>query len=224
MNKISCAVLAAGMVLTIIISNIGSVVRDGRELDELRNSVLRLHILADSDSKSDQQLKLMVRDTLLEHSDEIFGNADSLETAEKNAQENLGLIRELAEETLRKNGCTDSVSAELTDMHFDKRIYGDITMPAGEYRALRVTIGSAQGHNWWCVMYPPLCIPAACEYTDDSEDEESATESAVTGEITDDKETGEEFFDENQQDILYHPEKYEIRFALWDKLKSWFRN
>ncbi len=224
MNKISCAVLAAGMVLTILISNIGSVVRDGRELDELRNSVLRLHILADSDSKSDQQLKLMVRDTLLEHSDEIFGNADSLETAEKNAQENLGLIRELAEETLRKNGCTDSVSAELTDMHFDKRIYGDITMPAGEYRALRVTIGSAQGHNWWCVMYPPLCIPAACEYTDDSEDEESATESAVTGEITDDKETGEEFFDENQQDILYHPEKYEIRFALWDKLKSWFGN
>lgn len=73
-------------------------------------------------------------------------------------------------------------------------------------------------------MYPPLCIPAACEYTDDSEDEESATESAVTGEITDDKETGEKFFDENQQDILYHPEKYEIRFAFWDKLKSWFEN
>lgn len=222
MNKISCAVMAAGMVLTIIISNIGSVVRDGRELDELRDSVLRLHILADSDSKSDQQLKLMVRDALLDNSEEIFGNADSLEAAEKNARENLGLIKELAEETLRENGCTDSVSAELTDMHFDKRVYGDITMPEGEYRALRVTIGSAQGRNWWCVMYPPLCIPAACEYTDNSEDEETDAEADVTGEITDDKDAEEEFFDESQRDILYHPEKYEIRFAFWDKLKSLF--
>lgn len=197
--------MAAGMVLTIIISNIGSVVSDGRELDKLRNSVLRLHILADSDSESDQQLKLMVRDALLDHSEEIFGDADSLEDAEANAQEKLGLIEEIAEETLRENGCTDKVSAELADMHFDERVYGDITMPAGNYRALRVTIGSAQGRNWWCVMYPPLCLPAACEE-----------------EVSDDKETEEEFFDDSQRDILYNPEKYEIRFALWDKLKSLF--
>lgn len=205
MNKISCAVMAAGMVLTIIISNIGSLVRDGRELDELRNSVLRLHILADSDSKSDQQLKLMVRDALLERSEEIFGDADSLEAAEANAQEKLGLIEKIAEAALRENGCTDKVSAEVTDMYFDERVYGDITMPAGDYKALRVTIGSAQGRNWWCVMYPPLCLPAACE-----ED------------VSDDKETEEEFFDDSQRDILCNPEKYEIRFALWDKLKSLF--
>lgn len=216
MNRISCAVMAAGLVLTIIISNFSLLVRDGKELDELRSSVLRLHILADSDSKSDQQLKLMVRDALLDDSEEIFGDADSLEAAEANAREKLALIEAVAEETLRENGCNDEVSAEVTDMYFDERVYGDITMPAGDYRALRVTIGSAQGRNWWCVMYPPLCLPAACEYKDDPESEEAAEEMA------DDKDAEEEFFNDSQRDILYHPEKYEIRFAIWDKLKSLF--
>lgn len=205
MNKISGAVMAAGLVLTIMISNIGSFISDGKKLDELRNSVLRLHILANSDSESDQQLKLMVRDALLERSDDIFGDADTLESAEENVREKLSLIVEIAEETLAEHGCTDKVNAELADMYFDQRSYGDITMPAGEYTALRVTIGSAQGHNWWCVMYPPLCIPAACEE-----------------EISDDKNTESEFFDGEEQDILYNPEKYEVRFAIWDKLKSLF--
>lgn len=197
--------MAAGLVLTIMISNIGSFISDGKKLDELRNSVLRLHILANSDSESDQQLKLMVRDALLERSDDIFGDADTLESAEENVREKLSLIVEIAEETLAEHGCTDKVNAELADMYFDQRSYGDITMPAGEYTALRVTIGSAQGHNWWCVMYPPLCIPAACEE-----------------EISDDKNTESEFFDGEEQDILYNPEKYEVRFAIWDKLKSLF--
>lgn len=203
MNKILCAAAAAGLVLTIVISNFAGIVSDGKKLDNLRNSVLRLHILADSDSRSDQQLKLMVRDTLLEHSGEIFGSADSLEAAEASAEANLGLIEELAEETLLANGCTDNVTAELATMYFDERVYGDITMPAGDYRALRVTIGSAQGKNWWCVMYPPLCIPAAC-----------------SDEVSDNKEAEEELFDDEQRDILYHPAKYEIRFALWDKFRS----
>lgn len=204
MKKISCAVMAAGLVLTVLISNIGSIVNGGKKLDDLRNSVLRLHILADSDSEYDQQLKLMVRDALLERSGEIFGDADNPEDAEAMVRENIPLIIEIAEEVLAGNGCGDEVRAEITDMYFDKRVYGDITMPAGNYTALRVEIGSAQGHNWWCVMYPPLCIPAACKE-----------------QTSDDKETEDEFFDSSQKDILYHPEKYEVRFAVWDKIKSW---
>ena len=201
LKKYTMLMFTWGFILAVLISNIISFIGDGRRLDELRNSVLRLHILADSDSERDQELKLMVRDELLSRSGELFSGAESLEEAEALAVENLALIENIAEETLRKNGCNDSVRAVLTDMNFDERVYGDITMPAGEYRALRVEIGSAQGHNWWCVMYPPLCIPAACF-------------------VEDDKQTEEELFSDEERDIMYHPKKYRVRFAIWDKIKS----
>lgn len=203
MKKLSYLIMGTGLVLSIAISNIFSVVSDGMALDSLRGSVLRLHILANSDSTYDQQLKLSVRDALLAHGDEIFGDAENFDEAEQYAEHNLALIKEIAEETLREKGCKLPVSAEITEMYFDDRTYGDITMPAGDYTALRVEIGKADGHNWWCVMYPPLCIPAACE-----------------DEVDDDKETEEEFFDDEQKDIIYHPEKYKVKFAVWEKIKS----
>ncbi len=192
-------ILAAGLILTILMSNTIGFIRDGRRLEQLRGSVLRLHILADSDSERDQQLKLKVRDALLTSG--ILDGADDLEAAEELASAKLPDIERIAEETLRSNGCEAPVTAELADVDFDERTYGDITMPAGRYRALRVKIGSAQGHNWWCVMYPPLCIPAACE-------------------VTDDKEKEHELFSDDELDIMYNPEKYEVRFAVWDKIKE----
>ena len=131
----------------------------------------------------------------------VLAGADSLAEAEAIAEEKLPEIERIAETVLREQGCKLPVTAELADVEFDKRVYGDITMPAGTYRALRVKIGSAQGHNWWCVMYPPLCIPAACE-------------------VTDDKTAEQECFSEEELDIMYEPEKYEVRFAIWDKLKK----
>ncbi|MBR6069098.1 MAG: stage II sporulation protein R [Ruminococcus sp.] len=192
-------ILAAGLVLTILISNTVGFVRDGLALDRLRGSVLRLHILAASDSERDQTLKLRVRDALLESG--ILDGADSLAEAEAIAADRLPDIERIAETVLRANGCELPVEAELADTEFDVRTYGDITMPAGTYRALRVKIGSAQGHNWWCVMYPSLCMPAACE-------------------VTDDRQTELEYFDDEELDIMYEPEKYEIRFAIWDKIKE----
>lgn len=194
-------ILFGGLVLAVIISNIGSFVSDGKALDELRGSVLRLHILAESDSEYDQNLKIKVRDRLLES--DIFSGAESLEEAEKLAEEKLPEIIDIAEETLRKNGCFVSVTAEITDMDFDERVYGNITMPSGNYRALRIKIGSAEGHNWWCVMYPPLCIPSACEIEENEDAEEV-------------------FFSEKEIDIMNNPKKYKVRFAIWDKLKSVF--
>ena len=190
---------AAGLVLTILISNTVGIVRDGLALDRLRGSVLRLHILAESDSERDQTLKLRVRDALLESG--ILDGADSLSEAEAIAADRLPDIERIAETVLRANGCGLPVEAELTDTEFDVRTYGDITMPAGTYRALRVKIGSAQGHNWWCVMYPSLCVPAACE-------------------VTDDRQTELKRFDDEELDIMYEPEKYEVRFAIWDKIKE----
>lgn len=196
MRKKHEIIFAAGLILAILISNTVGIIRDGRRLDRLRGSVLRLHILAESDSDRDQQLKLYVRDALLESG--ILGEADSLAEAESIAAERLPDIERIAETVLRANGCELPVEAELADTEFDVRTYGDITMPAGTYRALRVKIGSAQGHNWWCVMYPSLCVPAACEVTDDKQEELKK-------------------FGDEELDILYEPEKYEIRFAIWDK-------
>lgn len=194
-------ILFGGLVLAVIISNIGSFVSDGQALDGLRKSVLRLHILAESDSGYDQNLKIKVRDRLLES--DIFSGAESLEDAEKLAEEKLPEIVDIAEETLIENGCCLPVTAEITDMNFDERVYGNITMPSGNYRTLRIRIGSAKGHNWWCVMYPPLCIPSACE-VEENEDAE------------------EVFFTEKEIDIMNRPKKYKVRFAIWDKLKDVF--
>lgn len=210
MRKPSWYIMAAGLFLAILISNVSSFINDGRKLDELRGSVLRLHILANSDSDKDQRLKLMVRDKLLES--DIFGDAESLSEAENTTGKKLRYIEHIAEKTLRENGCYKKVTATIEDHDFDERVYGDITMPAGRYRALRVMIGEAQGHNWWCVMYPPLCLPAACE-TEDKQEKETA-------ELVDNKSVEEEHFDEKELDIMRKPRKYKVKFALWDKIKE----
>ncbi|WP_295081311.1 stage II sporulation protein R [Ruminococcus sp.] len=214
MKKPSLAVMAAGFVLAVLISNIGSFIGDGMKLDELRGSVLRLHILANSDSERDQRLKLMVRDELLRSN--IFRGAADLAEAESVAAENLNIIEDTAERVLRSQGCQDSVTAELEDAVFNERTYGDITMPSGRYRALRIMIGKAEGHNWWCVMYPPLCLPAACENTDEANAEKDSAET--------DPNTEEKHFDKKELDILKHPKKYKIRFAIWDKIKSFVKD
>jgi len=209
MKKYMGLILGGGLILSILISNGAAVIRDGMRLEKLRHSVLRLHILAESDSEYDQSLKLKVRDGLLEMG--LFTESDSLSEAEETAAKKLDDIEKAAESILRENGCELPVTAELADVVFDERVYGDITMPAGEYRALRVKIGSAQGKNWWCVMYPPLCIPAACE--EDTSAEEVKEEKSA-----------EALFNEEELDILYHPKKYEIRFAVWDKIKGIFND
>ncbi|MBQ9899211.1 MAG: stage II sporulation protein R [Ruminococcus sp.] len=201
MRKYLSFIMAGGLILTLLISCAVPIVRDGRRLDELRGSVLRLHILANSDSDEDQRLKLCVRDALLESG--VLSGAGDLSDACALAEERLPEIETLAEEVLRGQGCSCDVHAEIAEMYFDERTYGDITMPAGEYTALRVSIGEAKGHNWWCVMFPPLCIPAAC------------------GEVTDSGDCGE-MFSEEELDIMYKPKKYRVRFAIWDELGELF--
>lgn len=209
MKGITLKTVTLALVLAIVISEACSFVRDGRELDRLRESVLRLHILANSDSEQDQTLKLKVRDELLANSGDIFGEASDIDTAKACAQRNIDEIEAIAEKVLTENGCDMPVSAGIARVYFDERTYGDITMPEGEYAALRVEIGQAGGKNWWCVMYPPLCLPAACSY------EETPCEDTDTAE-------GETLFEDSQLDIMYHPGKYRVRFAVWDKIKKIF--
>lgn len=159
MKRIDIA-LVIGLTLTIFITSFTSFARD---CEEVREEVVRLHILANSDSEADQMLKLDVRDKILEHTAEFFSVGGSKEQVEKTAEKQLSEIERAAREEILRQGYDYAVKAELVNMYFETRTYENTTLPAGRYDAVRVSIGEARGKNWWCVLFPPLCIPAASE-------------------------------------------------------------
>lgn len=151
-------------IVAVCISIIFTMVPFSAECESISNNVFRLHILANSDSEADQSLKLKVRDKVLEYTQQIYGEADSLIEAENITAVELQNIANIAQNAVYENGYNYPVKVQICNMYFDTRYYDDITMPAGNYDALRITIGSGQGHNWWCVMYPSVCIGASSDY------------------------------------------------------------
>ncbi len=136
------------------------------------DDTLRLHILANSDSEEDQALKLLVRDAvLLEFSSEL--KCDSKEEAQEKISELLPKIESFAEDEISRHGYDYSVTATLGDEWFDTREYEGFSMPRGEYSSLIIKIGEAKGKNWWCVMFPPMCLDIACEDMPEYTKEES---------------------------------------------------
>lgn len=166
--------LALASVLCIFYAAVSA---EGESVEAIRENTVRLHIVANSDSPEDQALKLQVRDAVLARSDELFGDLEGKEEALDTIREKLPAIEEAAEAALRENGCQEPVRAGVTNLYFDIKRYGDrAILPAGEYDALQLVIGEGQGHNWWCVMFPPLCVPTASEQTPDSVYGEAAGE------------------------------------------------
>ena len=131
------------------------------ECEEIRQNVLRMHVLANSDSEEDQELKLKVRDRLLKETEELFASSETKEDAENAAKEQIEYLEAAARDEILKNGYSYDVRIEIGKAWFDTRHYGEITLPAGNYEAVNVYIGKADGKNWWCVMFPQLCLPAA---------------------------------------------------------------
>jgi len=125
---------------------------------ELADKVVRLHVLANSDSEEDQALKLHVRDAILTETENILRAAPDRAAAETSLREALPELTALAQEAIAAEGYGYGVTAELRDTVFPTREYDGFTLPAGEYLALRVVIGEGAGHNWWCVVFPPLCM------------------------------------------------------------------
>lgn len=129
---------------------------------------LRLHVLADSDDTDDQARKLAVRDTVLAFlGDKMEGCCDVTE-AETVVRDNEEQILEACRSTLSQAGCEDAVTLSLSKEYYPTRHYEDVSLPAGRYLSLRVMIGEAKGQNWWCVLYPPLCL-GACRSTEQLE-------------------------------------------------------
>ncbi len=125
---------------------------------DIQDSVFRLHVIANSDSKEDQNLKYIVRDKVLEYINSVSNDLDSKEDVINLANENIDEIQKIAEKTIQENGYNYSVKLNIGNFAFPTKTYGDISFPAGFYDALKIEIGEAKGQNWWCVMFPPLCF------------------------------------------------------------------
>ena len=124
----------------------------------IANSVFRLHVIANSDSKEDQDLKYIVRDNVLAYMNDICKDAKSKEDAILIANKHLNEFKEIATNTIKERGFNYNVTVEIGNFSFPTKTYGDISLPSGYYDALRIKIGEASGKNWWCVMFPPLCF------------------------------------------------------------------
>ena len=163
---------------------------------ELTRGVIRLHVVADSDEAEAQRLKLRVRDRVTGYLSQQMGTVTDRREAERFLLSHLTQIREMAQEVLLQEGCEDVLEASLRWEKFPRRVYDTFSLPAGRYEALRITIGRGKGHNWWCVVFPALCIPASSRGFEDCAEASGMDETTIR--------------------TLEGKEGYEVRFGLLD--------
>lgn len=157
------------LLFSVILSFIMIFVSDGfLAADTVREECLRLHVLADTDSEADQNVKLKVRDAILTETGDLFASCNTASEATEKVAERKEEIRLIAQKVLRENGFNYGAEVFIEEEYFSTRQYENVTLPAGNYTALKVILGDGEGHNWWCVMFPPLCLPAVTEKNDDS--------------------------------------------------------
>lgn len=189
--------VALGLVLTLLFS----VVSFGLTCNNIRSEVVRLHILANSDSDIDQNIKLIVRDKLLQSGNELFSGNMAVETAYGILSDNRDTVEAYINNILIEEGFNYTSNVYLVKEYYPTRSYETFTLPAGEYLSLKIILGNGEGHNWWCVMFPPLCLPAASQNTDLN---------AV--------------FNDECVEIIKYSDKYEIRFKIveiFERIRSW---
>lgn len=174
--------------------------------EDIANSVFRLHVIANSDSKEDQDLKLKVRDKLLSYMNNLSKNCSSKEEVVEMANSHKEDLKEIAEQVIKENGFDYEVDVQIGDATFPTKTYGDISLPSGNYDALKVKIGKADGQNWWCVMFPPLCfVDVSSGIVPDSSKEELR-----------------ENLNEEEYDLISENNDQEINFKF--KLVEFFQN
>ena len=147
------------LILTLIVSAV--LILPVHAATGVYDSVIRLHVLANSDSEEDQALKLQVRDAVLAYTGELMQDVSSKEQAEQILGQNLEQIRAVAAQVLGEQGASSAVEVTLTKEEYPRRAYEQAALPAGEYLSLRVMIGEAEGQNWWCVLFPQMCLSAS---------------------------------------------------------------
>lgn len=190
--KIKHRIMAAVVIVISLFLNVAGFAAD---CADVRRDVLRLHVVGASDSDYDQNLKLKVRDTLLEKGGTIFDGTVTADEAKAIITPRIPELKAAAEAVLLENGCDYKIDITVGEEYFATRCYENFTMPAGVYTAVRVNIGTAEGKNWWCVMFPPLCLPAAFADAD-------------------------AFFDDDEMKVITASPEYEPRFKIVEIFES----
>ena len=169
---------------------------------QLPRDVVRLHVVANSNGAEDQAVKLLVRDVVLEEAARWYQGAGAMEEASSQLCTHLQSIAGAARQVLGEQGVGYSATAQMTEMYFPTRDYGDFRLPAGRYRTLRVTLGEGAGKNWWCVVFPSLCLPAATQ-----------EEALLT-------------LPEGERQVVEGGQKVQVKLKaveLWESLREWLR-
>ena len=160
------------LTFTIILGIAQPVVAAVKTSEDISNKVFRLHILANSNSTEDQNTRLMLKIFILENSKDVIGGK-TLDEAISNAKNNRKEITEMCNEYLKSIGIDYKVVVSVVKEYFKTRVYDDFTLPAGKYNSLKIELGEAKGHNWWCIVFPSVCLSACTESMNDylNEDE-----------------------------------------------------
>ncbi len=174
---------------------------------DISQDILRFHVLANSDSQADQSVKLKVRDEIGRYMKGNMGQVENLKECIKETEEKLKEITRIAEEVLKREGFSYPASARVGTVDFPEKQYGSYTFPGGSYKALQITLGEGEGHNWWCVMYPNMCF-AGSVYEVVEEDAKRELKAVLT------PEEYEELMAESQ---------ISVKFKYWEKLKEWWK-
>lgn len=170
--------------------------------EELRHNVLRLHIIANSDSKEDQAVKLLVRDRILQESGTLFSEDTDLDSAVATAKENLEKYNQIARNVIYENGFSYDATVRIGTAFFETREYDTFTLPGGNYTSLIIELGKGEGKNWWCVIFPQVCVP-------------TATQASLKDSVS-----------QNGAAIAENADNYVIRFKtveLYEKLRRWLK-
>ncbi len=194
--------IEASILIALIICCAFNITSFSKQCDSIRDKMLRMHVIANSDSEADQALKLKVRDAVLNAGKEVFDGSVTAQEAEEKILPHIAHLKETALNVIKNEGYDYDVNITVQKEYFATRTYEkSVTLPAGYYTAVKVIIGEGAGQNWWCVMFPPMCLPAAdaeCEISDVLTDEET--------------------------EIVANTEKYQFKFKIVEFFESLLKN
>lgn len=175
------------------------------ELEEIQNEIIRFHVLANSDTEEDQKLKIKVRDKVIEKMSSKLSNTKNINEAREILIDSIDEVDRIAKDVIEENGYNYNVRSELKRENFPDKIYGDTLYPQGEYEAFRILIGEAEGQNWWCVMFPPLCFVDESKQTINSDKSEENFE-----EIRNESKDTENNKSKNKEKIKFKSKLFEL--------------
>ena len=202
-NQFSLSILCFFICFLLAMSGIRA--RDEALAADIAPKILRFHVLANSDSRTDQAVKMEVRDAVLSYLKEVLPEELDVKETTRWMRGHTEEIRQVAEQKMADLQMQQTVSVAVTTCYFPDRTYGDVTFPAGNYKTLRIELGDAAGHNWWCVVFPPLC----------AETTSSLSQTAMAAGLT-----------EEEVALITESDGYQLKFKaveLWEKLMAYFR-